>query len=67
MNVFDLFCWTGAAGVGRSGDFCVHWGRVDAAGGFGAGDVSCFTLVWVLSLFLVVFSSYGLGMIGFLC
>ena len=49
MNVFDLFCWTGAAGVGRSGDFRVCCGRVGAAGGFGAGDVSCFTLVWVLS------------------
>ena len=49
MNVFDLFCWTGAAGVGRSGDFRVRCGCVDAAGGFGADDVSCFTLVWVLS------------------
>ena len=45
MKVFNLFCRSGAVGVGRSGVLLVCFGCVGAAGGFGAGDFGFFTVV----------------------
>ena len=45
MKLFDLFCCTGAVGVGKSGVFLVCFGCGGAAGGFGAGEFGCSTVV----------------------